>query len=352
MKKIALLLPSLLPSLLSVTAAALLLVREAAAQTTVDRAYVGFTQARGTRIGNQGSQLDDRPEVEVRLPLPPLYRTPGLILLPSFDYATRWSGVEAQGPAAELSDGERSRTFHRFQLGLTLIRPLSPDWLVMGGFSTNTRTDFGQRFDPGADIAWSAFFFARRRIGGDPDVNVSFGLVGIYPYDLSPVIPIAGFSARKEHYIVEVSVPRLALLAKPTSGLELGITADYDRQVYRTWFASQQFAPGAEYVRETSLRAGITANVALGRDDVWLSSTVGIDFLNDYELLDGGRDRVADHPNTATGATPFVRLVLSWRPPRPAPPNAPTPPRPAPLERTPASRAPLSTASAANATRF
>jgi hypothetical protein len=301
---------------------ALLWLGVAAAQTTVDRAYVGVTYTHGTRIGSRGVQLADSPQVDVRLPTVPIFLG-DTILLPSLSYEARGSGVDAQGAVASLSDDQRHRTFHGFQVGLTAIRRLTPDWMLTFGASGTTRTDFEQRYDLGLDTTWAGYAFAVHRLGGDPAVSLSFGLVASYPYEWSPVIPLVGFTYRKGRYIVDLTVPRVALLLKPTEGLELGVTAAFDRQVYRTGLPPEYQSLGAEYVRETALRAGLAANVKLGQSDVWLSSTVGLDFLNDYELLDGQREPVENHPNDSTRPTPFIRMLLSWRPPRRAPTNQP-----------------------------
>ena len=327
----------------------LLWVHGATAQTTVDRAYVGFTYTHGTRIGSRGVQLADTPQVDVRLPTVPIFLG-DTILLPSLGYEARGSGVNAQGAAATLSDDERHRTFHAFQLGLTLIRRLTPDWMITFGASGTTRTDFEQRYDLGLDTTWAGYVVANHRIGGDPAVSLSFGLVGTYPYDFSPIFPLVGFTYRKGPYVVDLTVPRVALLIKPTDGLELGVTGAFDRQVYRTGLPSEYQNLGAQYVRETALRAGIAANVQLGGSDLWLNSSIGLDFLNDYELLDGDRDRVANHPNDSTRPTPFVRLMLSWRPPRRAPQSKPRAAQslPAPFEQS----APRTASAATIATRF
>ena len=140
-------------------------------------------------------------------------------------------------------------------------------------------------------------------------------------------------------------VPRVAALLKPSVGLELGVVGSFDRQVYRTGFAAAQQALGAQYLRETSLRAGLAVNAKLGPSDLWLSSTVGIDFLNDYELLDGERERIAHQPDVATRPTPFIRLVLGWRPPRPTPPSKP------PVEALPSKPSGLAPSPAAQSTQ-
>jgi hypothetical protein len=120
-------------------------------------------------------------------------------------------------------------------------------------------------------------------------------------------------------------VPRMAALLKPSEGVELGIVGSFDRQVYRTGFPSEQQTLDAQYIRETSRRAGLAANLKFGPSDLWLSSTVGVDFLNDYEILNGQRERIENHPNLAAGPAPFVRLVLGWRPPRRTPVSQPPP---------------------------
>lgn len=297
------------------------------AQQTVDRAYVGVTYARGTRIGGQGAQLRDTKQLDARLPLPALFLG-STIVAPSVGYEVRGQGVEDQGPAATLSESERERSFHRFQLGLTVIRKLTPAWLITTGISSTLSTDFEQHVSFGRDTSWAGFAFANHFIGGDPAKTLTFGLVAVYPYESVPIYPLVGFQYRKGPYVLDLMLPRVAALVKPSEYLELGVVGSFDRQVYRTGFPSEQQTLGAQYIRETSLRAGLAANVKLGASDLWLSSTIGLDFLNDFEMLDGDRERVANHPDVSTGPTPFVRLVLGWRPPRPAPSKPPAPPAP------------------------
>jgi hypothetical protein len=295
----------------------------AAAQTTVDRAHVGVSYARGTRIGDRGAKLQDTKQIDARLPLPAAFLGE-TILAPSLGYEARFQGLEADGAATTLSESDRERTFHRFQLGMTVIRKLTPAWLLTTGISSTLATDFEQRMSFGRDTSWAGFVFANHFIGGDPQVAFTCGLVGVYPYEGIPIYPLAGFQYRKGPYVLDLMVPRMAALLKPSDGVELGLVGSFDRYVYRTGLPSEAQSLGARYIRETSLRAGVAANVKLGASDLWLSSTVGLDFLNDYELLDGDRERVSNHPDVATGPTPFVRLVLGWRPPRRAPPTQKT----------------------------
>lgn len=296
-------------------ACALLFAHAAGAQTTEDRAYVGVTFARGTEIGSQGGRLDERRQLDLRIPLPPLFlgRT---VLVPSFGYETRFMGLEQHGPLADVSEEELGRQFHRFQLGLTLIRPLSPRWMLVTGAVANTRTDFKSSFDFGLDTSWVGFAMANYLIGGDPDVRLTFGLVALYPFDATPVVPMIAFAYRKGPYILEVGLPRLAMLYKVGTGLELGITGMFDQQVFRSRIPYDGQGPMPQYIRETALRFGPTVNARLGNANLWLSSSIGLDLLNDYALLDKDRDRVEMGMLQSTGPAPYLRVSLGWRPPR------------------------------------
>ncbi|WP_220137872.1 hypothetical protein [Myxococcus llanfairpwllgwyngyllgogerychwyrndrobwllllantysiliogogogochensis] len=296
-------------------ACALLFAQTAGAQTTEDRAYVGVTFARGTEIGSQGGRLDERKQLELRLPLPPVFlgRT---VLVPSFGYETRFMGLEQHGPLADVAEEKLGRQFHRFQLGLTLIRPLTPRWMLVTGAVANTRTDFKSSFDFGLDTSWAGFAMANYLIGGDPDVRLTFGLVALYPFDATPVVPMIAFAYRKGPYILEVGLPRLAMLYKVGDGLELGITGMFDQQVFRSRIPYDEQGPRPHYIRETALRFGPTVNARLGNGNLWVSSSIGLDFLNDYALLDKDRDRVELGLLQSTGPAPYLRVSLGWRPPR------------------------------------
>ncbi|WP_426732816.1 DUF6268 family outer membrane beta-barrel protein [Myxococcus faecalis] len=285
------------------------------AQTTEDRAYVGITVARGTRIGSQGGRLEERHQLDLRLPLPPLFLGK-TVLVPSFGYETRFMGLERRGPLADVSEEDLSRRFHRFSLGLTVIRPLAPRWMLISGVSANPRTDFKSSFDVGLDTSWAGFAMANYLMGGDPDVRLTFGLVALYPFDATPVIPMVAFTYRKGAYILELGLPRLTAMLKVGDGLELGLSAMFDQQVFRTRLPEGSQDLAARYVRETALRAGPTVNTRLGGSSLWLSTSLGLDFLNDYALLDRNRDRVELGMLQSTGPAPYLRVSLGWRPPK------------------------------------
>ncbi|MBU8896403.1 hypothetical protein KRR26_12345 [Corallococcus sp. M34] len=296
---------------------ALLVASAARAQSSEDRAYLGYTVSRGTSIGSTGWRIDERPQLELRLPLPAAFLGK-LILLPSLGYEGHLLGV-----SQELGSGDtHSRSFHRIQLGLTLIRPLSPRWMVMGGVTGSTRTDFHSAFDPALDTSWAGYAMASYLIGGDPGMRLSFGLVALWPFDRTPIFPMVGFTYRKGPYLVELGVPRLTLMRTLGDGLELGLTGAFEQSVSHVQL-EQAAGFGAVYVRETSLRFAPTANVRLG-GNVWLGTSVGLDFLNDFALLDRDRKRL-DLGALHTGPAPYVRLLLSWRPPRRMPATAGTP---------------------------
>ncbi|AGC43087.1 hypothetical protein MYSTI_01755 [Myxococcus stipitatus DSM 14675] len=294
----------------------LLFATSATAQTLEDRAYVGFTLARGTDIGPRGSSLDERQQLDLRLPLPPLFlgRT---VLVPTVGYETRWMGLERKGLLADMpEDEDLGRRFHVLQMGLTLIRPVAPRWMVMMGAMASTRTDFRSPYDFGLDTNWAGFAMASYLVGGDPGVRVTFGLVALYPFDISPVFPMASFVYRKGPYILELGLPRLAMLLKVGDGLEVGLTGAFDQQVFRTRMPQAPQGPHAHYVRETQLRVGPTVNARLGGGSLWVSSSIGLDVLNDYALLDRNRDRVDVEMLRSTRPAPYLRVSLGWRPPR------------------------------------
>ncbi|MCE9669731.1 hypothetical protein LY474_18195 [Myxococcus stipitatus] len=287
----------------------------ASAQTMEDRAHLGITFARGTAIGRQGTQLDERKQLDLRLPLPPVFLGRS-VLIPSLGYETRWMGLEQQGPLSHVSEDALGRQFHRFQLGLTLVRPVAPRWMLVMGVTSNTRTDFQSDFDFGLDTSWAGFAMATYQIGGDPDVRLTFGLVGLYPFDVTPVVPMVGFVYRKGAYIVEAGLPRTSFLLKVGDGLELGLSGMFDQQLFRTRLPDENQTTGARYVRETALRFGPTVNTRLGGGSLWLSSSIGLDLLNDYALLDANRDRVDLGNDAGTKPAPYLRVSLGWRPPR------------------------------------
>ncbi|WP_338868975.1 hypothetical protein [Myxococcus stipitatus] len=286
------------------------------AQTMEDRAYVGFTFARGTDIGSRGGSLDERQLLDLRLPLPPVFLGK-TVLVPSVGYETRFMGLERKGLLADMPEDEAlSRRFHLLQLGLSVIRPLSPRWMMVMGATASTRTDFQSPYDFGLDTTWAGYAMASYLVGGDPGVRVTFGLVALYPFDISPVIPMATFVYRKGPYILELGLPRLAMLLKVGEGLELGFTGAFDQQVFRTRMPQAPLGPRAHYVRETQLRFGPTVNTRLGGGNLWVSSSIGLDLLNDYALLDRNRERVDLEMLRSTRPAPFLRVSLGWRPPR------------------------------------
>lgn len=294
----------------------LLFAASANAQTLEDRAYVGFTFARGTDIGSRGGSLAERQLLDLRLPLPPLFLGK-TVLVPSVGYETRFMGLERKGLLADVPEDETlSRRFHLLQLGLSLIRPLSPRWMMVMGVTASTRTDFQSPYDFGLDTTWAGYGMASYLIGGDPGVRVTFGLVALYPFDISPVIPMATFVYRKGPYILELGLPRLAMLLKVGDGLELGLTGAFDQQVFRTRMPQAPQGPKAHYVRETQFRIGPTLNTRLGGGNLWLSSSIGLDVLNDYALLDRNRERVDSEMLRSTRPAPYLRVSLGWRPPQ------------------------------------
>ena len=291
---------------------ALLVTRTAAAQTTADRAYLAFTMARATAIGSQGAKIDDRQQLELRAPLPPLLLRP-VVLVPTFGYETRWIGVDRDSGSGGM---DLDRTFHRFQPGLMAFRPLAPRWLLIGGVSATVRTDFQVELDAGMDMSWTGFAMASYRLERLPGASVTVGLVALVPVDTSPVFPVATFSYRDESYVVEVGVPRLALLAIVRDGLEAGLTGAFDRQAFRTDLSGMVQSPDARYVRQTALTLGPTVNTSLGAANLWLSASVGFDLLNDFAVLDEQRDPVALTMEPSTRPAPYARVLLTWRPPR------------------------------------
>lgn len=284
----------------------------ALAQTQSDRLYVAYGESGGGRMDAGGLQLQRRRQLDLRVPLPPLVlgRT---YLLPSVGYEMRWLGVQAPPQGFPVSgDDDVGRSFHRIQLGLTLIRPVVPRWLLIAGVTGSTRTDFKSSFDLGLDTTWVAFAMANHQLGEEPGFSVTFGLVALYPFDLFPVLPMASLNYRRGPWILEVGLPKLTLLHKLGETVELGLVGGFDTQVLRTRFESEALALGASYVRETTVRVAPTVNVHLGQD-LWLSSAVGLSLVNDLALLDRQRDNL-DIPGLGTGPTPYARVVLGWRP--------------------------------------
>jgi hypothetical protein len=308
----------------SITAGPFLLVLLAAgtavAQTQADRAYVGYTVAGATAIGDAGTRLDERQVLELRLPLPPVFAG-RLVLVPSFGYETRWLGLEEGGK--EPDGGDVERTFHRFQLGLTAIRPVAPRWLAIAGLSTTARADFALDFEAGRDLSWTGFAMASYQLADLPGASVTMGVVALYPIDTLPVIPMAAFAYRSPSYVIEVGLPRTSVFMTVLDGLEVGATASFDRQAFRT------DVPGStgdgRYVRETALRVGPAVNASLGAGNLWVSAAVGLDVMNDFAVLDADRDEVPLAMEPSTRPAPYARVLLTWRPPRPA--------RPAPIKR-------------------
>jgi hypothetical protein len=301
---------------------ALLLSVSASAQTSEDRAYVSYSLARGTAIGSDGGKLDTWNQLDLRLPLPPVFLGK-TIVVPSLAYETRWLALEPRGTLAGLDEDVLGRRFHRLQLGLTVVRPLAPRWLLFAGASGIARTDFRNAFDVGMDMSWVGYAMANYLIGGDPGMRLMFGLVVLWPFNVLPVIPMVGFTYRKGAYVVELGLPRLTLLRKFGDGLELGLTGAFDQQVFHARLPGDGQALGAHFVQETSMHVGPTANVRLGGGSVWLSTSVGLDLLNDFALLDGDRERLS-LGGSSTRAAPFVRVAVNWRPPRRMP-KAPEP---------------------------
>jgi hypothetical protein len=308
----------------SITAGPLLLVLlaagSAAAQTQADRAYLGYTVARATAIGDAGTRLDERQQLELRLPLPPVF-VGRLVLVPSFGYETRWLGLEAR--SGQAGDDDSDRTFHRFQLGLTAIRPVAPRWLAIAGVSATARADFALDFAAGRDLSWTAFAMASYQLAALPGASVTMGVVALYPIDTLPVFPMAAFAYRSASYVVEVGLPRSAFFVAVRDGLELGITGSFDRQAFRT--DVPESTGEGRYLRETALRVGPAVNASLGAGNLWVSAAVGVDVMNDFAVLDQDRDEVPLAMEPSTRPAPYARLLLTWRPPRPA--------RPAPIKR-------------------
>ncbi|NPC73089.1 hypothetical protein D7Y27_38690 [Corallococcus sp. AB004] len=294
--------------------AVLLSAGAARAQTSADRASVGFTFKRGTRIGLQGEKLDGHLQLDVR-PMLPSFSLGQTRLVPLLGFSTEWMGMQRRGRLLNSAAGELGGKLQTFQLGLTLVRPVTPRWLVLVGASGTASTDFSKSFNLATDTSWSAFVMANYFIGGDPRTTLTLGLASQYPFTLTPVFPLVGFAYHKDPYVLELGFPRAALLMKVGSGLEWGVTGALDLQVFRVHAPEGSPLPASVFARETSLRFGPTLNVRMGRGDLWLSSSVGVDFMNDYALLDEDRKRIASDFSASTKPAPYLRMMLSWRPP-------------------------------------
>ena len=305
--------------------AVLLLAPVAAAQTSVDRAYVSVTVAPGASLGQGVGWLTQRRQLDVFLSLPPLFLDgTRLILAPTVGYGRRALSLEASRLREEDASGYH---LHSVQLGLSLIRPLPPRWLLIAGVSAAARSDFRGGLQPGEDLAWTALALASYSLDAERTVKLSFGLVAVYPYDLLPVIPLVGLVYRKGSYIAEVGFPRVHLLRKLGEGLEVGVTASFERQTFHASLPQARDVLGAHHVRETTLRVAHALNVRLA-GALWVNTAAGLIAANDFTLLDARRARI-DTVDLGVGMSPFARVDLSWRPaPRaPSRPEA-TPRRP------------------------
>ncbi|RUO91563.1 hypothetical protein D7Y11_19255 [Corallococcus sp. AB018] len=280
------------------------------AQTQADRLYLSYGLSGGGSLEAGGARIKERRTLELRVPLPPLVlgRT---YLLPSVGYETRWMGADV--PA--VRDDAVDRQFHRIQLGLTVVRPLVPRWLLVTGVMASTRTDFQSSFDMALDTSWVAFAMANYQFEDTPGLGVTFGVVALWPFDKLPVVPMLSLTYNRGPYVLEVGLPRLTLLRKLGDTVELGLVGALDMQVLRTRFDPELRALNASYLRETQVRVGPTVNVHLGRD-LWLSSSVGLSLINDYALLDRQRESL-NVRGLDMGPAPYARVVLGWRPGRP-----------------------------------
>ncbi|MDC0707884.1 hypothetical protein POL68_05325 [Stigmatella sp. ncwal1] len=296
-------------------ACTLLFTSAASAQSSEDRAFVGITLGGGTKLESQGGRIDDRQQLKLRLPLTAFFLGK-TVLVPSFGYEGWFGGMEQQGPLADVSKDELNRNFHSFQLGLTLIRPLTPRWMLAMGAIANPRTDFESPFDFGLDTAWTGFATATYMIGDGPGVRLTFGVAALYPYDATPVAPIVAFVYRRDAYILELGIPRVAMLLKVREGIELGLTGEFGQQVFRTRVGSHgQMGPTSYYARQTMLRVGPTVNTRLS-NSLWMSTSLGLDLMNDYALLDMDRNKVEVGMFNSTKPAPYLSVSLGWRPPR------------------------------------
>ncbi|RKH07695.1 hypothetical protein [Corallococcus carmarthensis] len=309
--------------------AALLSAGTTSAQTSEDRGYVGFTFTRGTEIGSQGDKLEGHLQLEVR-PLLPSFTLGQTRLVPLLGFGGQWIEMQRRGRLLTAPEGKLGGKFQNFQLGLTLVRPVAPRWLLMAGASGSASTDFTKDFNLGTDASWSAFVMANYFIGGDPRMTLTLGLASQYPFAIVPIFPLVGFAYRKEPYILEVGFPRASMLMKVGNGFEWGFTGAFDLQVFRIQPPGNSPLEGAFFARETSLRFGPTMNVRMGTDNLWLSSSVGVDFMNDYALLDEDRKRISSTFSPSTKPAPYLRMMLSWRPTHPTASNSRPAGNPAP----------------------
>ncbi|MCP3100795.1 hypothetical protein LZ198_18145 [Myxococcus sp. K15C18031901] len=309
----------------------------ASAQNTLDRAYVGFTWTRGTEIGSQGGKLKEQLRLDVR-PFIPVVSLGKLKLIPSLGFETRWMGMERRTAPLQTEDVEKTGNVHRFQLGLSLLTPISTRALLLTGITTNIRPDFSKgfkEFDAQRDIAWTGIAMGSYFLGGDPRKTLTLGLAAQYPFEKIPVFPIVGFSYRVDPYILELGAPRTTLLRKVGNNLELGLTAAFERQVFRADLPDTDSTAGVRYVSQTELRVGPVANLRLGSSNVWLSASGGLDFINDYALLDSERERIYPDLPGSTKPAPYLRFLVSWRPQHPTASSRPArAPEPAPTAST------------------
>lgn len=250
------------------------------------------------------------------------------MLIPSLGYDTRWRGRAGSSPQEVAPDSERpddDRNFHRFQVALTYLVPLSDRWRGLLGVTGKATTDFQERgLSLSRDGTLTAFAMGMYAIGGDPRFMLTLGIASSYPWATLPAFPLVGVTYRKDPFIVELGLPRSALLLKPAAGVELGVVAAFERESFRTRFDDQLTRSDAVYLKETTLRVGPAVNVDLGAS-LWLSSSVGVDLMNDFALLDADRNQLG--VATSTAPAPYVRLVLGWRPERRAPPPPPPTPK-------------------------
>ncbi|WP_163868794.1 hypothetical protein [Myxococcus eversor] len=289
----------------------------ASAQTSQDRAYVGFSWTKGTEIGSRGGKLKEHLKLEVR-PMMPILELGTLKLIPTLGFETRWMGMERRTAPLHEQEGEKSGNLHRFQLGLSLLVPVSPRGLLLVGASGNIRPDFSKgfkEFDASRDTSWTGFALGSYFLGGDPRKTLTLGVATQYPFEKVPVIPVVGFTYRMDPYILELGFPRATLLMKVGSGLELGFTGGFERQVFRVDLPASSSAPGVRYLSQTELRLGPTVNLRMGSSDLWLSTSAGLDFLDDYALLDENRERIFSDLPGSTKPAPYLRILMSWRPP-------------------------------------
>lgn len=283
----------------------------ASAQSAEDRAYIGVSLGGGTRVGQQGARLEDRQQLKLRLPLGALFLGRN-VLVPSFGYEGWWGGMEQRGPLADVPKDVLDRNFHAFQLGLTVVRPLSPRWMLAAGAMANTRTDFRSQFDFVLDTSWTGFATATRLL--DDRMRLTFGLAALYPFDFTPVVPIVSFVYRGDSHILELGMPRIAMFLKVGGWMELGLTGEYGQQVFRTptWEGGDR-SPTDYYARQTMLRVGPTVNTRVS-SSLWLSTSLGVDLLNDYALLDRDRKRMPMDWFSSTKPAPYLSVSLGWRP--------------------------------------